>query len=116
MMMEKPRQQYRQEEPANLNYPAPPVQLEAKQEQKPVSQQSPPIFESKMLQPLNEAQRQMQQIPIVEENFERMPEDCFMSATFQVLSEKKRLKNRFELLDSILSPLNAPLVEAQAIE
>jgi hypothetical protein len=45
-----------------------------------------------------------------------MPEEGLMSNTFQILSEKKRLKNRFEMLDSLLSPQHAPLVETQSEE
>jgi hypothetical protein len=114
MMLEKPREKPRQAEPANINYPVPPAELTAQQQ--PVLKQPEQIFESRLLQERQNEQSPMQQNPIEQDNFARMPEDCFLSKTFQILSEKKRLKNRFELLDSILSPMNAPLVEVQAIE
>jgi hypothetical protein len=93
------------------NYPALPNQLL----QNP---QPGVMYESYVLPRTEKQEEPVLQIPLEKENFARMPEDQFLSNSFQILSDKKRLKKRFELLDTIIKPLNlaAPLVEAQAKE
>ena len=110
-MMERPRPQPQQEVVANQNYPAPPVEVVVIPQQ-PVA----PVYESNIMQELTMEDRELQQNLVENQNFVRMPEDGLMSNTFQILSEKKRLKNRFEMLDSLLKPQHAPLVETQSEE
>lgn len=111
MMMEKPRPQPQKEGVANLNYPAPPVEA-VPMPQQPVN----PIYETVIMQELTTDDRELQQNLVENDTFDKMPEKGLMSNTFQILSEKKRLKNRFEMLDSLLHPHHAPLVESQSEE
>ena len=118
MMMERPRQQPPAEALKNTNYPAPPQEAIVAPQQQQISsgQQQQKFYESHMVEIGSLPQELMQQKLAEEDNFYAMPEDQFISDSFEILSQRKRIKNRCELVDSIVGNSKAPMTEIEGTE